>query len=114
MDDLKLSNLSQYRCTEGYSNYMGVNVTDGVAYVMNNGYHWFVSDTVIMARMTPKIRAEAFLVFKLKVKDKKAIVTIEDGNNNILYTKKYAYTNAEVNELIIYYTDNVLLLPGEY
>jgi hypothetical protein len=40
-------------------------------------------------------------------------MTIDDGNGNMLYTQDYDYTDAK-RELKLYYTDGVILLPGEY
>lgn len=112
-DDLDLKNLGQYRGTEGYHNVMGAKVTDGVGYIMQNGYSWFVTDAIVSLRMIPELKNEEFVVVKLKVKDKKAVVTMTDGNEKILYTQKYDYTNAKT-DLTLYYQNGVLLLSGEY
>ena len=111
-DDLELKDLTQYYGTEGYHAVLGANVTDGVAYIMNNGYSWFVTDMIVVLRM--KFKKEEFLAVKLKVENSKAVATIDDGNGKILYTQEYDYTNAKVKELTLYYTDNVLMLCGEY
>lgn len=113
-DDLKLAELGCFSGTEQYHKVLNTNVTDGIKYIMDNGYSWLVTDSLITVMGTPKLSREEFISIKLKVADKKAIVTIEDGNNNILYTQKYDYTNAEIEELVLFLTDNVLMLSGEY
>ena len=113
-DDLDLKDLGHFTGTEQYHNVMGTNITDGVAYIMNNGYSWFVTDAIISIRMTPRLKKEEFLVVKLIVKpDNEAVTEISDGNDNVLYTQKYGYTNAK-QDVTLYYITKVLLLTGEY
>jgi hypothetical protein len=45
--DLELKQLENFHCSEEYHEaWLGVLATDGVKYVMENGYAWFVSDSV--------------------------------------------------------------------
>ena len=111
-DDLELKNLGQFYGSENYYKVMGVNATDGVAYVMENGYSWFITDTI--AVIVCKLMKEEFLSIKLKLKDdNKAEMIITDGNENILYKQKYKFTNAK-RELNLYYTNGVIMLSNEY
>ena len=112
-DDLTLPELYQFSGTENWHKIalLKAIVTDGVIYLMENGYSWFVTDSVIQAEAT--IKDQDFLVIKLKVDNGTAKVTIEDGNDNVLHTRQYGYTNAK-RDLTIYLTDNVVMLPGEY
>jgi hypothetical protein len=121
-DDLNLSDLSMYYGTEQYHKIapsIKTVVTDGVSYIMNNGYSRFVTDTLIKAEdmiKTKQISNEEseFLVFKLHLDTKnQAVVTIEDGNNKIFHEQKYEYTNAK-KELVLFLTDGVLMLSNEY
>ena len=118
-DDLELKDLGQYYGTENYYGIMGVNVTDGIKYIMANGYSWFVTDMIAVIicsqKEYPKVyENREFLSVKLKVDGTKAIATIDDGNGNILYTQKYDYTNAKVKELTLFFINDVMLLSGEY
>ena len=90
--DLTLSRLTQYSGTEKYTNVLGHNVTDGIVYVMENGYSWIVTD--FLSLVMPNC-------------------PINDGNEKVLYTQKYEYTDAK-KEFLMYYIDGVLLLSGEY
>jgi len=112
MEDLTLGKLGQFTGTEAYHNMMGVYVTDGIIYLMENGYSWFVIDAVAVIKY--KLSNQEFLSIKLKVRDGKAVMTITDGNKKKLYSQKYEWTNAEVNELQLFYVDGVLMLPSEY
>jgi hypothetical protein len=90
---------------------MGTDVTDGVAYIMNNGYSWFVTDAIAVIKT--KFKNKDFLAIKLKIDGDTAKMIIEDGNKKKLYEQKYKWTNAK-KELILFWTDNVLMLSSEY
>jgi len=114
--DLSLKDLSGFYGSEHYYalNVFGadVNLTDGARYVYNNGYSWFITDALIYALM--KLKNEEFLTIELKLnKDKTAEMIITDGNENILYTQKYKYTDAQ-RGFKMFLTDNVLMLASEY
>jgi hypothetical protein len=118
--DLELKALHQFNGTTKYYEYIGMNVTDGIVYIMNNGYSWLVSDAIFTIyfdiRIKEHLKKDKFLVIKLKVnrENKTAKVTFEDGNNNVLVYHIYDYTDAKVDELVLYYVDGVLMLSNEY
>jgi len=111
-DDLELKDLDQFSGTEEYHNVMGVNVTDGVAYVMQNGYSWFVTDMLVIVLHNQAVKNEEFLVVNLKVANKKALAVIEDGNGKVLHRQKYDYTDAK-KDLTLYFECSVLMLANE-
>jgi len=113
--DLELKGIGGFIGTEQYYNVMGVIVTDGVKYLMDNGYAWFVTDSIAVIICNKKIRAEPFLVVKLKVdlEKKEADLTIDGGNENILYRQHYDFTDARREEVKMYFENKVLCLPSE-
>ncbi len=120
--DLELKALNQFYGTQQYYRYMGVLLTDGIRYIMENGYSWFVTDAIAVIVAHPKIRRhlqkEDFLTIKLKLnKDKDGYTTadmiMEDGNYNELYRQHYDITDAK-RELKLFYTGNTLMLASEY
>ena len=120
--DLELKALNNYYGTQNYYLYMGVLFTDGIRYIMENGYSWFVTDAIAVIVAHPKIRQhlqkDDFLVIRLKLnKDRGGFTTadmiIEDGNYKELYRQHYNITNAK-RELKLFYTGNVLMLSSEY
>ena len=112
--DLELNDLEQFRGTEKYTNVMGVNVTEGINYIMNNGYSWLVTDFIVVAKMKAKLRNEPFLTIHLIINlDDTAEMVVTDGNKNRLYAQEYKYTDAKT-EVKLFFTDNVLMLAGEY
>ena len=114
-EDLELKDLGQYYGTTQYYNVMGVNITDGVEYIMKNGYSWFVTDflSIAMFKIKKEWKDESFICIKLKLDGDKGLMLVTDGNENELYKQKYEFTNAK-QELTLYLCDNVLLLSQEY
>ena len=113
-DDIYLKDIDSFTGSLKYYPLLNSNITEGVKYIVNNGYSWLVTDMLVVIRMLPTIKNQEFLSIKLKMIDnEKAVATIDDGNGNILYTQHYRYTSARVN-LNLFYTNKVLLLAGEY
>jgi hypothetical protein len=112
-EDLMLEEVEQFIRTENYYNVIGVNCTDGVAYLMQNGYSWVVTDAIVICRMNKKVKAQEFVAIKLIVKDGKATIRYEDGNNNLLFSQKYSMTSAK-KDLTLFYIGGVLMLNSEY
>ena len=118
--DLELKALQQFNGTTKYYEYFGTKITDGIVYIMQNGYSWLVTDAILTTYFHIDVKEyfkkEKFLVIKLKVnkENKTAKVTFEDGNGNVLLYKLYDYTDAKVEELTLFYVDDVLMLANEY
>jgi len=118
-DDLELKDLGMFYGTEKYyelTPFTKTIGTEGIEYIMNNGYSWFVTDTIIKAEDIMRKMTESekeFIVFKLKLKPQnQAIVTIEDGNGKEFYRKIYKYTNAK-KDLMLFLENDVLMLSIE-
>ena len=113
--DLSLKDLCQYFGTQAYhKEWMNTTVTDGIKYIMNNGYSWFVTDAISVFKTKANLLGQEFLSIKLKLLDgNKAKMVITDGNEKILYEQKYEYTDAQ-KEFTLYYMNEVLLYSGEY
>jgi hypothetical protein len=90
--------------------------TDGVKYVADQaGGHWLV-DEIAISQARAKVRAEQFQVWVLKVdlENHTGLLSCDDGNNNIVFTKKIEFTDFPLAEMRFYCTDGVILLPTEY
>ncbi len=115
-EDRDLKALGQFIGTQNYYNVFGVKVTDGVKYVMENGYAWFVTDSIAVIRCKPKIRREPFLTVELhlsKEAEHEADMIIKDGNNHVLHRQHYTYTDAK-RDLKLYCSNGVMMVPSEY
>jgi len=112
--DLGLKGLGSFIGTQNYYAALGANVTDGVKYIMDNGYAWLVTDSLAVIKCRADLREQPFLVVRLtRTGDQEADLTIDDGNENVLYTQHYDYTDAR-RDVKLYFADNVLMLSNEY
>ncbi len=116
-EDLELKGLGQFIGTEHYYKVFGVYVTDGVKYIMENGYRWLVTDAIAVIKYQKQVKKylekDRFLSIKLHLlEDYKARVTFEN-NDKIIYTQNYDFTDAK-REITLFYVDNVLMLNSEY
>ncbi len=114
-EDRKLKELGYFFGTERYhriSTFKSV-VSDGIIYIMENGYSWFITDVLAVIEYgDDKLNQQEFLSIQLKLDDNKAKMIITDGNDTELYVQEYNFTDAEV-ELNLYWRDNVLILSRE-
>ncbi|MBF0563411.1 MAG: hypothetical protein HQL37_15685 [Alphaproteobacteria bacterium] len=89
--------------------------TDGAKYVADKGgAYWLLDEIALAQRYEPAVKAEGFQFWKLTVTDQKGTLTCEDGNGNTVLTKTIPYTDFPLPEILLYYTNNVILLPSEY
>jgi hypothetical protein len=114
--DLELSELGYFTGTEEYHSlgkmFGDAVVTDGVKYVMDNGYSWAVTDAMSVIKL--KLSKELFIALKLRLGESNtAKMILTDGNEKILYEQKYEYTDAK-RDLTLFFTNNVLMLSSEY
>ena len=112
--DLTLKELDQFFGSENYYKILGYNVTDGVFYVMQNGYSWFITDFLSLIVTNHKgLRNQEFLSINLKKDGNKWFMIVTDGNENVLYKQKYLLTDAQ-KEINLYFCNGVLMLSNEY
>lgn len=114
-----LNNLPQFTGTDGYHKYMGnILLTDGAKYMAEAcGAFWFL-DIIWSVQGKNALKREEMQVCKLQRVGEGAVVTIEDGNKNVLYTQKVGFTDFPLDEVEVWANvqDNfrVILLPSEY
>lgn len=124
-DDLTLLALPHFTGSESYARVMGALLTDGVQYLMRNGYSWFVTDFLAVAMHHKAVKGEQFCSVELIVDEQriasyadalptaKALMRVTDGNTTTLYVQSYEVTSAKVG-FKLFFTDGVLMLAGEY
>lgn len=106
-------NLSQFYGTEAYHrlSFSPIVCTDGVLYFANNAEaYWLITD---ITAIVPTLDTY-FCYIVITSKGGKAIISYEDGNDNVLHKHKYDFTDLPEGEWKFYCTDNVLMLPSEY
>jgi hypothetical protein len=76
--------------------------------------YWLI-DLVASYQSDSKIMKEEFQVYQLTVnQDKSAVVEITDGNYNIIQTQDIEFTDFPLDEISLWFTNNVLYLPSEH
>ena len=111
------SDLAQFTGTEKYYiHWTGKLVyTDGINYLIEKGNcYWFI-DVIASHQTTKEVREEQFQAWKL-IKNEKGggVITVDDGNDNIIATQELEYVDFPFDEYIVYCIDGVILLTSEY
>ena len=114
---MEQNDLNQFSGSENWYRH-GINknitYTDGAQYVAEHGGAYWLLDEIVINQHHKHVAAEGFQIWELSVKDSKAILTCEDGNNNIVFTKKIPYTDFPLPEIILWFVNDVIFLPSEY
>ena len=107
--------LGQFTGTEHwYKHLSGYLYTDGVLYVAQGGGAFWLIDKILFTTKA-KENLQEFGVWKLKVnEDKSAILICEDGNYNELYREKIEWTDFPLNNIELWFENDVLILPSEH
>jgi hypothetical protein len=90
--------------------------TDGVLYLAETGgAHWLV-DEIATTQLVRTVAAEPFQHWTLRVTaaDRSGVLTCDDGNGNTVYTKAIEWTDFPLDEVELYFTGGVIMLPSEY
>jgi hypothetical protein len=116
---LSKSDLAQFTGSESsYRHGINRNVlyTDGAQHVAEHGGAYWLPDEIATIQSSDKAVAdEEFQVWKLTVHpDRSATLTCDDGNGNIVFTKKIEYLDFPLDEITLYFANNVIHLPSEY
>jgi len=89
--------------------------TDGVAYFAETAGAYWLFDIIATQPEILSTMRDGLAVIELRVdKDNLAVLTCEDGNYNIGYTRIIDYTDTPVGLWKFFFTDNTILLPSEY
>jgi hypothetical protein len=116
---LNEADLAQFTGTENWYRH-GINrnvlFTDGAKYVADQGGAYWLLDTIaICQRHEKRVAAEPFQVWTLKVRDDQtASLVCGDGNDNIVYTQHIEFTDFPLDEIALWFANNVIYLPSEH
>lgn len=127
-----MPDLSRFTGTEGYHylNFMrNLKFTDGMAFLADKCGAFWLADIVASVQHKPKVKAKnAFLVWRIVVKDSKAVVDAHWDSEGIdektklsiyakdkeVYTQKVNYTDFPEGTFEFYQVADVVLLRSEY
>ena len=116
---LNAADLEQFTGSETWYRH-GINrkvlYTAGAKFVADQaGAHWLLDEIAIIQPHNTRVAAESFQVWTLTVNaDQSAVLTCDDGNDNVVYTKPIEYTDFPIDGITFYFTNNTILLPREY
>lgn len=111
------SDLNQFTGTERWFRHSlmrTVTYTEGVQYLAEKANAYWLIDKVASLQLEPKIKREEFQTWLLKVTGSQADLTCDDGNGNIVYSEHIDFTDFPLDEIKLFYTNNVIMLPSEY
>ena len=82
--------------------------TDGAQYLAETGgAYWLLDEIALAQRYKKRVAAEEFQNWTLKVKDDRtARLTCDDGNGNVVYTKRIPFTDFPLEEISLYCVNN--------
>jgi len=92
----------------------GVTYTDGVRYVAETAGAYWLLDKIATAQLAEPHRSEAFQVWTLEVRERRASLICTDGDDTQISIEEITFTDFPEPGLTLWFTDNVLLLPSEY
>jgi hypothetical protein len=114
---LSKSDLGQFSGSENWYQHglnRNITYTDGAQHVAETGGAYWLLDEIVINQIMPKVKAEEFQLWTLKVTGSTAVLTCDDGNGNIVFSKKIEYTDFPLDEIKFYFCNNVIHLPSEY
>lgn len=111
-----LETLSNFTGSEHYYRHpLNVIYTDGIKYLADTCECYWLIDAVASWQFEDKVKQEEFQVIKLKVnEDNSALLTIDDGNDNVIATQIIEYTDFPLPEIVVWFENGVLYLPTEH
>ena len=117
---LSEADLAQFTGSEQWYRH-GINrsvlFTDGAKYVADTGgAYWLLDEIALAQRHNKRVAGEEFQLWKLAVNldQHKGVLTCDDGNGNIVFSKRIPFTDFPLSEITLYYVNNTILLPSEY
>lgn len=89
--------------------------TEGVKYLAEQAGAYWLLEYIFSSQPHKMLRGETFQVWKLNVQeDDSAIITVEDGNDNMLATFNINYTDFPLPQFDLWLIGQILILPSEY
>lgn len=113
------ANLAQFT---GTMQYFRINpqvvLTDGAKYLADNAGCYWLMDLIASYVTQRNFDGQDFVVTKMVVSEKAAVVKLDDGNGNVLATQQIEYTDFPMDQISLYACRSeqfwVVMLPSEY
>jgi hypothetical protein len=116
---LSASDLNRFTGSENWYRHWcnpRVTYTDGARHVADAGAaHWLIDEIAIIQPYSTAVAAEEFQVWILTVRDdRSARLRCEDGNGHTVYSKEILVTDFPLDEITLWFANNVIYLPNEH
>lgn len=99
--------------TSYYYGYKNLRLTDGAKFLAEKGECYWLIDRICSLQF--KFEYMSLQVWKIKVnQDRSCLITCSDGNHNIEFSEKIAFTDFVLPEIEIWVQRGVVFLPSEY
>jgi hypothetical protein len=113
------SDLNQFTGSENWYRHSlnrKVLFTDGAKFLADRaGAYWLLDEIALIQPFDRRVGATRFQVWKLTVRpDHKATLSCEGGNGNVVFSKEIEFTDFPLDEVILYFTNDVIYLPSEH
>ena len=116
---LTAADLDQFTGSETWYRH-GINrkvlYTEGAQFVAERGgAYWLLDEIALIQPYNEAVAAEEFQVWKLKVNaNRTAVLTCDDGNGNIVFSKDIEFTDFPLPEITLWFANNTIYLPSEH
>ena len=121
MTQLSSGDLAQFTGSETFFRHAlvrSVVYTEGVQYLAEKAGAYWLIDKIATLQLEPAVRAEPFQTWTLEVRGQRATLTCTDGDKGngaiTLHSEEIAFTDFPLDEVKLFFVDNVILLPSEY
>lgn len=119
--DLKQEDLAHFYGSQQWFRHWAVRsvlYTEGAQHVFEHGGAYWLLDEIAFRQMDRKaVKNEPFQVWDLKVVNSSGMLTCENGNGNVVYTKKLDYTDFPLPSIRFFVEydgqNRTIMLPGE-
>lgn len=89
--------------------------TEGAQYVAEQaGAYWLLDEIALAQSYEATVANEAFQLWSLDVTGNTATLICEDGDDHVLLSKAFAFTDFPEPGIRFYVSGGVILLPSEY
>jgi hypothetical protein len=116
---LTKADLKQFTGTEYYYRHSinrRVLFTDGVKYLADKaGAYWLLDEIALIQQYDRRVAVEEFQVWTLSVgADDTASLKCDDGNGNVVFSKDIEFTDFPLDEIELWFANDVIYLPSEH
>jgi hypothetical protein len=116
---LTKADLQQFTGTDHYYRHAinpHVLFTDGAKYLADKaGAYWLLNEIALIQRYNRQVAVEEFQVWTLSVDaNDTASLKCDDGNGNVVFSKDIGFTDFPLDEVKLWFANDVIYLPSEH